>query len=117
MTSLLELREITRTFTMPDAPALRILTGVDLNVEPGEHVAIVGRSGTGKSTLLNILELKDEDAQIIAHMNLKVKEIASALGLSNGYRVVINCGEDGLQTVPHLHMHLLGKRFMKWPPG
>ncbi|WP_206645859.1 ABC transporter ATP-binding protein [Actinomyces oricola] len=59
MTSLLELREITRTFTMPDAPALRILTGVDLNVEPGEHVAIVGRSGTGKSTLLNILGLID----------------------------------------------------------
>ena len=54
---LLHLRGITRTFLVPDAPPLRILTGVDLDVRPGEHVAVVGRSGTGKSTLLNILGL------------------------------------------------------------
>ena len=56
---LLHLRGITRTFLVPDAPPLRILTGVDLDVRPGEHVAVVGRSGTGKSTLLNILGLID----------------------------------------------------------
>ena len=56
---LLRLRGITRTFSVPDAPPLRILTGVDLDVRPGEHVAVVGRSGTGKSTLLNILGLID----------------------------------------------------------
>ena len=56
---LLRLRGITRTFLVPDAPPLRILTGVDLDVHPGEHVAVVGRSGTGKSTLLNILGLID----------------------------------------------------------
>ena len=48
---------------------------------------------------------------------LKIKDIAAALGLENGYRVVINTGEDGGQTVKHLHVHLLGKRSMKWPPG
>ena len=56
---LLRLRGITRTFSVPDAPPLRILTGVDLDVHPGEHVAVVGRSGTGKSTLLNIIGLID----------------------------------------------------------
>ena len=43
--------------------------------------------------------------------------IAAELGLENGYRVVINCGEDGLQTVQHLHLHILGKRKLSWPPG
>ena len=60
MSGLLELREITRTFTVPDSEPLQILTGVNLSVSPGEHVAIVGRSGTGKSTLLNILGLIDK---------------------------------------------------------
>ena len=56
---LISLRGITRTFMVPDSPPLNILTGVDLDVHPGEHVAIVGRSGTGKSTLLNTLGLID----------------------------------------------------------
>ena len=56
---LISLRGITRTFTVPDSPPLNILTGVDLDVHPGEHVAVVGRSGTGKSTLLNTLGLID----------------------------------------------------------
>jgi len=60
VSGLLELREITRTFTVPDSEPLHILTGVNLSVSPGEHVAIVGRSGTGKSTLLNILGLIDK---------------------------------------------------------
>ena len=60
MSGLLELRGITRTFAVPDSAPLEILTGVDLSVSPGEHVAIVGRSGTGKSTLLNILGLIDK---------------------------------------------------------
>ena len=47
----------------------------------------------------------------------KVKDIAAILGLENGYRLVNNCGEDGMQTVKHLHFHLLGKRKLTWPPG
>jgi len=42
---------------------------------------------------------------------------ADQLGLADGYRLVINCGKHGGQTVPHLHMHLMGGRDMKWPPG
>jgi len=47
----------------------------------------------------------------------KVKEIAATLGLENGYRLVNNCGEDGLQTVKHLHFHLMGGREFGWPAG
>ncbi|MFH5822186.1 ABC transporter ATP-binding protein [Georgenia sp. AZ-5] len=56
---LLELRGVTRTVRLPDLSELHILRGVDLTVEAGEHVSVVGRSGTGKSTLLNILGLLD----------------------------------------------------------
>ena len=59
----------------------------------------------------------DEDAALLAHIMLKIKDIAKELGLENGYRVVINTGEDGMQSVKHLHVHVLGKRRLLWPPG
>ena len=62
-------------------------------------------------------ELTEEHSSLISHMMLKIKHIAKILELDNGYRVVINCGEDGQQTVKHLHIHILGKRKMIWPPG
>ena len=65
---LISLRGITRTFTVPDSPPLTILTGLDLDVHPGEHVAIVGRSGTGKSTLLNTLGLIDTPTSGTYHL-------------------------------------------------
>ena len=62
-------------------------------------------------------DLTEENAQIVAHIFTVAKKIAAAEGLTNGYRIVNNCGEDGGQTVKHLHFHLLGGRSMAWPPG
>ena len=70
-----------------------------------------------KIHIASLDELQAEHAELIAHMMLKIKEIAAQEGLENGYRVVINTGEDGQQTVKHLHLHILGKRAMQWPPG
>jgi histidine triad (HIT) family protein len=53
----------------------------------------------------------------LSHLLLKAAEVAQQLGLKNGYRLVINNGPDGGETVPHLHVHILGGRHMGWPPG
>ncbi|XP_067653014.1 adenosine 5'-monophosphoramidase HINT1-like [Haliotis asinina] len=57
------------------------------------------------------------DEKILGHLLLVAKKIAAEQGLSDGYRVVINDGENGGQSVYHLHVHVLGKRQMEWPPG
>ena len=53
----------------------------------------------------------------MGHVWLVIRDLARELGLAEGYRVVVNCGNDGGQTVDHLHFHLLGGRAMQWPPG
>ncbi len=57
--ALIHLQGVTRTVELPDGSDLRILRGVDLEIDPGDHISIVGRSGTGKSTMLNIIGLLD----------------------------------------------------------
>ena len=61
--------------------------------------------------------LTDGDAELIGHMYLVIRNLARELGLESGYRVVVNCGRDGGQSVDHLHFHLLGGRQLTWPPG
>lgn len=90
----------------------RIAAFRDLEPQAPEHVLIVP-----KNHIQSLDQTEEEDAELLAHIMLKIKEIAAILKLENGYRVVINTGEDGGQTVPHLHVHLLGKRAMAWPPG
>ena len=58
-----------------------------------------------------------EDREVLGHLHLVAAQLAKKLGLSDGYRLVINCKERAGQTVPHLHFHLLGGREMTWPPG
>ena len=55
--------------------------------------------------------------QLLGHLLLIVKKVAAEQGLTNGYRVCINNGKDGGQTVDQLHIHVLGGRQMQWPPG
>lgn len=70
-----------------------------------------------KKHIASLDELTVDDKALMGHMMLKIKDIAEQEGLENGYRTVINTGEDGQQTVKHLHIHILGRRKMTWPPG
>ena len=59
-----------------------------------------------------------DDAQILGKLTLTASKIAKDLGFAeNGYRVVMNCNEDGGQTVYHIHLHCLAGRALTWPPG
>jgi histidine triad (HIT) family protein len=62
-------------------------------------------------------DLTPDDAALLGHMHLVAVKLAKDLGLAEGYRLVINCKDAGGQSVPHLHLHLLGGRAMAWPPG
>jgi histidine triad (HIT) family protein len=54
---------------------------------------------------------------VLGHLLLVVGRVADSVGLEKGFRVVINNGSQGGETVPHLHIHVLGGRQMSWPPG
>ena len=58
-----------------------------------------------------------EDQSLLGHLILKAKEVALKVGLEKGWRLVVNTGSDGGQTVYHIHIHILGGRPMQWPPG
>jgi histidine triad (HIT) family protein len=76
------------------------------------HVLIIP-----KRSIESVATIADSDADLLAHMWLVIRDLAKQLGLEKGYRVVVNCGNDGGQSVDHLHFHLLGGRQMTWPPG
>lgn len=84
----------------------------DLQPQAPVHVLLIP-----KKHLTSMEEVGLEDQPLLGHLLGRVPLIARQLGLGDGYRLVINTGRDGLQTVPHLHVHLLGKRAMQWPPG
>lgn len=84
----------------------------DIDPQAPMHVLIVP-----KKPIPTVNDITEDDASIVAHMVLTGKKLAADLGLEKGYRLVMNCNEEGGQTVFHLHMHLLGGRPMKWPPG
>ena len=90
----------------------KIMAFHDLEPQAPVHVLLIT-----KKHIASLDDLAEEDAELVGYLMLKVKDIAKELGLENGYRLVNNCGEDGMQTVKHLHFHLLGKRKMTWPPG
>ena len=70
-----------------------------------------------KRPITSLADVGDEDAPLLGHLLAVAARVARQLGLSHGYRLVINCGRDGGQTVDHLHVHLLGGRGLGWPPG
>jgi histidine triad (HIT) family protein len=71
-----------------------------------------------KKHIANLMETSPQDAVLLGKMLHKAQELLTELGCGqNGGRFVINCKSDGLQTVPHVHIHVLGGRTLGWPPG
>lgn len=88
------------------------LSFADINPQAQTHVLVIPREHID-----SLAEAKAEHAALLGHLMVKAAEIARDSGLGKGYRVVINTGPDGGQSVGHLHLHLLGGRHMGWPPG
>ena len=71
-----------------------------------------------KKEIPTVNDINDRDKLIIGEMFIVAKKVAKLFNITkNGYRLVVNCNEDGGQSVYHLHMHLLGGRKFNWPPG
>jgi len=84
----------------------------DIGPQAPTHVLVIP-----KKEIASLAEAESADAALLGHLLLTAKKLAEQLGLAGGYRVVINCGPDGGQSVDHLHLHLLGGRQLQWPPG
>ncbi|MBQ6975295.1 MAG: HIT domain-containing protein, partial [Selenomonadaceae bacterium] len=86
----------------------------DINPQAPTHILIVP-----KKHIASISEFQAEDKDLAAHILVDVvPKLAKDLKIAeSGYRVVVNTGKDGQQTVNHLHFHLIGGRSMQWPPG
>jgi histidine triad (HIT) family protein len=84
----------------------------DVNPQAPVHVLIIPRK-----VIPTHADIKPEDRELLGHLHLVAAQLAEKLGLSVGYRLVLNCKEQAGQTVPHLHLHLIGGRAMTWPPG
>lgn len=90
----------------------KVIAFNDLSPQAPVHFLVVP-----KKHIANLDELQESDAELIGHIFLVIKKIAKDLDLKKGYRVVANCKEEGGQSVPHIHFHVMGGREMTWPAG
>lgn len=70
-----------------------------------------------KQPIASLVGVTADDDALLGHLMVVATQLAKSLGLVDGYRLVVNCGRDGGQSVNHLHIHLLGGRQLSWPPG
>jgi histidine triad (HIT) family protein len=90
----------------------RCLAFHDINPQAPVHILIIP-----KKVIPRHADVQEGDEVLLGHLHLVAKRLAHDFQLEKGYRLVINCGDEGGQTVPHLHLHLLGGRSFHWPPG
>ena len=91
----------------------RVLAFEDIEPQAPVHVLIIP-----KKHITSINEIEFEDKEVCGEILLAAKKIAKDLKINDsGYRAIFNTNEDGGQTVFHIHMHLIGGRKLKWPPG
>ncbi|HEV2619198.1 MAG TPA: histidine triad nucleotide-binding protein [Acidobacteriaceae bacterium] len=101
-----------------EIPAKRVdedelsLCFADIHPQAPTHLLIIP-----KEHITSQAQAQPQQAALLGHLLAKAADAARKAGLDRGYRVVLNTGEDGGQTVAHLHLHLLGGRRMGWPPG
>ncbi len=88
-----------------------VLAFKDLDPQAPVHVLIIP-----KEHISSAMEITPGNSGVVAHIFEVAAQIAGELGLKNGFRIVNNCGSDGMQSVQHLHFHLLGGKVMGWPP-
>jgi histidine triad (HIT) family protein len=84
----------------------------DIDPKAPVHILVIPRK-----EILSLATLEEQDQSLIGHLVLVAAEIARQEKLDHGYRLVVNCGPDGGQSVDHLHVHILGGRRLGWPPG
>lgn len=84
----------------------------DINPQAPVHILVIP-----KRVIARLSATADSDAGTLGHLLVTAGKIAAERGLTNGFRTVINSGADAGETVPHLHVHLLGGRKLAWPPG
>ncbi|MDW7674805.1 MAG: histidine triad nucleotide-binding protein [Bacillota bacterium] len=90
-----------------------ILAFNDINPVAPKHILIIP-----KKHLSSLNAVTKADKELLGHIMTTAAKLADEFGIAaNGYRIVNNCGNNGGQTVAHLHFHLIGGRSMQWPPG
>ncbi len=91
----------------------KVIAFKDVDPQAPVHVLIIP-----KKHYTSILDVPDDEMNIIAHIYKVAKKIVKDMGVAKkGFRLINNCGEEGGQSVSHLHFHLLGGRLLGWPPG
>lgn len=85
---------------------------LDIDPQAPYHAIFVPKTHIGSAA-----EINAENSAYIAKIYEAIARVAEKENLEKGFRVVNNCGEDGGQTVGHIHFHLLARRYLQWPPG
>jgi histidine triad (HIT) family protein len=89
-----------------------VLAFHDVNPQAPVHILIIP-----KMHIVSLAHAQPDHQKLLGELLICAQQIAKQLDLENGYRVVINTGNDGGQSVFHLHLHLMGGRMLGWPPG
>ena len=91
----------------------KVLAFYDISPEAPVHFLVIP-----KEQIVSANDITEKNAEVVSHIFVVINKIARELKINEtGYRIVNNCGEQGGQTVGHMHVHVLGARDMKWPPG
>ena len=90
----------------------QILAFYDIDPQAPVHFLVIP-----KEHISSAAQLEQEHGPLLGHIFATISKLCRELGCENGYRIVTNVGQDGGQSVPHLHFHVLAKRSLAWPPG